>query len=156
MKIKLQFNKIKSSLIIVLIVLASANLLSIYYIHHVKSKAKESFFVQQRLLRAQEYSKSFNTYKAIIDDKNISQENRQAVLEKYKSLSDAAEAELKIESLLKSKGFTDSFVSIAPKRAASVVIRYDNGKLGDREIKIIKETMLRFTDIRDIEVIQRD
>jgi stage III sporulation protein AH len=152
---KLKLTTFKSPLILGLITLITTNLISIVYIHQLRHQIKQDYFIQQRITRKEVFNRSIKTYKSIIDDKNISSENKELPLEKYKNLVSSYNTEAKIEAILRAKGFDDAFAAVADERA-TVSVRKKARKLSDREAKFIKDVLIETADIKDIEAIQKE
>jgi stage III sporulation protein AH len=152
---KLKFTAFKSPLILGLIILITTNLISIMYIQQLRHQIKQDYFIQQRITRKEVFNSSIKTYKSIIDDKNISSENKEFLLEKLNNLVSSYNTETKIEAILKTKGFDDVFAAVADERA-TIAVRKKTGSLSDREAKLIKDVLIEAADIKDIEVIQKE
>lgn len=154
MNIKSKLSNLKSPLTIIIIVLLIMNIAQFYIILNQKEQDKSKFFIQSRLNRDQSNAKVIPTYKMIIDDKNVSAEAKKVIEGKLTNLIYNSNMEIKLEALLKGKGFKDSFIQLYDNRAA-VFIKCSSKRISPNNLKIMQATIFEATKIKDIEVIPK-
>lgn len=77
---------------------------------------------EAKVTREQVRAKNKETLMSIIDDKNISDSQKQDAIEQMIDMTDLAEKEAIVESLMASKGFKEAVVSLT-KDSADVVVK---------------------------------
>jgi stage III sporulation protein AH len=155
MKLKAKNVSFKPLLIIITLFLLTISLAQFFYIQKLNDEKKQDFFVQARSNRRETFDRSTKVYKKIIDDENASQEARKEILKKYTELISFNDMENKIETILESKGFEDSFASIINDRA-TISVRNENRKITDKNLKVIRDVITEISNIKDVEIIERD
>lgn len=115
-----------------------------------KKASSASFFAETRLSRDQKDSQTLQTLKTLMDDQNVSKENRDVAAKKYTSLANASANENKIESLLKTKGF-DEAIAFLDEDKVRVIIQ-SKEQLTDKQTRQIKDIVMGITKIKDIEI----
>lgn len=103
-----------------------------------------SIAAQAKVAREQVRAKNKETLQAIIDDQNISQEQKNEAISKMVNMTTIAEQEVTIETLLASKGFVDAVVSLTDGTADIVV---DESDLSDAKRAQIEDIVTRKTNI---------
>jgi stage III sporulation protein AH len=93
------------------------------------------------------------TYQTIIDDPTTAKEQKQTMMEKFKSLTTNTENEKKIEAQLLGKGFEDSFCQIAEEKVMIYVKSKED--LTEQQAKEIKNIVVGFTKIKDVEIARK-
>lgn len=120
-----------------------------------KSSSKTTdFFAEARLSRAQTNDKTLQTLKAIIDDTNATKESKEIAGKKYNDIALASHNEEKIEQALKGKGFEDVVCSIEDAKVR-VIVKANEEKLTDQDVRQIKDVVLSVAKIKDIEIEPR-
>lgn len=114
------------------------------------SSSKSQFFDEAKLSRDQKNSQTLQTLKSLIDDKNVTKENKDDASKKYTQLAMNINYESKIETTLKSKGYEDVVCSIEDNKATIIVKSKD--KLTDKETREIKSVVVEIAKIQDIEI----
>lgn len=99
-----------------------------------------SIAAQAKVSREQVRAKNKETLQAIIDDTNISEEQKTDAIAQMVEMTEIAEKEVAIETLLASKGFTDSVVSLTADTADIVV---DGTDLTDAKRAQIEDIVTR-------------
>ncbi|MBL4937047.1 SpoIIIAH-like family protein [Clostridium sp. YIM B02515] len=153
MNIKSKISLLKKPTIIIILVLLIANIAQFSYIQRQPSKT--DFFVQSRLNRDQTLSKIISTYKAMLDDKNISMEAKNTLEKKLKEEINNANMENKIEVILNGKGFGDSFAAISDNNRVTIFVRSKHKKLNSQSAKIIQDVLMETANIKDVEVVEK-
>lgn len=105
---------------------------------------------QAKITREQMRAKNKETLQKIIDDKNLSEEQKNDAVNKLVSITTLAEKEVAVEMLLAGKGFRDSVVSLTENSADIVV----NGKdLSEAKRAQIEDIVTRKTGIRAADIV---
>lgn len=99
-----------------------------------------SIAAQAKVSREQVRAKNKETLQAIIDDTNISEEQKTDAIAQMVEMTEIAEKEVAIETLLASKGFIDSVVSLTADTADVVV---DGTDLTDAKRAQIEDIVTR-------------
>jgi len=102
------------------------------------------FAAEAKLSREQVRAKNKETLLEVINNENISEEQKQAAIDSMNAMTEIAEREAAAELLLESKGFANSVVSITDE-AADVVI--SKSELTDAECAQIEDIVKRKTNI---------
>lgn len=103
-----------------------------------------SFAAQARLSREQVRAKSKETLLEIINNENVTEEQKQNAVNDMTRLTETAEKEAAAELLLESKGFNDAVVSITDGTADVVV---SQSELTDAQRAQIEDIVKRKTEI---------
>ena len=111
---------------------------------------KSDYFTEQRLKRENTNASTLPTYQTIIDDPNTAKEQKETMIQKFKTLTTNTENEKKIESQLLGKGYEDSFCQITDAKVMVYVKAKE--KLTDKQTKDIKNIVVGFTKIKDVEI----
>lgn len=115
-----------------------------------KKSNKSQFFDETKLTRDQKNAQTLQTLKTLIDDKNISKENRDEATKKYTELAMNTNYESKIETTLKGKGYEDAICSIEDNKARVIVKGKD--KLTDKDTREIKNVVMGIAKIQEVEI----
>ena len=99
---------------------------------------------EAKVTREQVRAKNKETLQAIIDNKNISDEQKKDAVAQMVHVTELAEKEAAVETLLASKGFTDTVVSLTDD-AADIVV--GNAELTDANLAQIEDIVVRKTEI---------
>jgi stage III sporulation protein AH len=114
------------------------------------TKATTDYFADTKLSRDQKDAQTLQTLKALVDDKNVSTQNRNDAAEKYTKIAMDSNYEDKIESTLKSKGF-DSAVCSIEDTTARVIVK-STAALTDKQTRDIKNVVVGIAKINDVEI----
>lgn len=117
------------------------------------ANSKGDFFTELRLKRDNENAKTLPTYQTIIDDPNTAKEQKETMIQKFKTLTSNTENEKKIEAQLQGKGYEDSFCQIAEAKVTVYVKAKEN--LTDKQAKEIKNIVVGFTKVKDVEIARK-
>jgi stage III sporulation protein AH len=115
-----------------------------------QTQSKSQFFEETRLTRDQKNAETLQTLKSLIDDTNASKENRADAEKKYTELAMNTNYEMKIENILKSKGYEDVICSIEDNKVR-VIVKGKN-KLSDKDTRVIKDVVMSVSKIQDVEI----
>ncbi|MCT8976031.1 SpoIIIAH-like family protein [Clostridium sp. CX1] len=115
-----------------------------------KKSSKSQFFDEAKLTRDQKSAQTLQTLKTLIDDKNVSKENRDEAAKKYTELAMNTNYESKIEATLKSKGYEDAICSIEDNKVRVIVKGKD--KLTDKETREIKNVVMGIAKTQEVEI----
>lgn len=88
---------------------------------NAKTIADETYFVKAKLSRAKSRDASIQTISTILDDEKLTEADKKDASQRAMAITDAIEAESKIENLIKAKGFEECMVYISEKNASVVV-----------------------------------
>lgn len=114
---------------------------------------KSDIIAELRLKRDTENARTLPTYQTLINDPNIAKEQKEATLKKFNTLSANIENEKKIEAQLQGKGYEDSFCQIAEDKVIVYVKAKEN--LTDKQTKDIKNIVVNFTKVKDVEIARK-
>lgn len=145
--------RIKVLLIILCCIIVILSLIVVYQariINEIKNKQTSEFFLGTKLKKEQMSANTLKRLKDLIDDKNVSKENRDKAAGIYTNLALAANYEVKIETILKSKGFEDVIATISDDKAR-VIIEY-NKNLKNEQASEIYNIVKDITGIKDVEI----
>lgn len=99
---------------------------------------------QAKVAREQVRAQNKETLQAIIDNTNISDEEKQDAVAQMVKMTELSEQEVAIETLMASKGFSDAVVSLTADSADIVV---DSAELTDANRAQIEDIVTRKTEI---------
>ncbi|MDD3225454.1 MAG: SpoIIIAH-like family protein [Clostridium sp.] len=116
-----------------------------------KTNSKQDYFAEARLTREKTSQETISTLKEIIDDKNASQQNKQNAEQESISITLSEQNAMKVENMLKGKGFKDALCTINGEKA-NVVVKNTANKLTDMQQREIRDVVLSVTSIRNIEI----
>lgn len=102
------------------------------------------FFASARLTREQTRAKNKEMLMEIVDNEQISEEQKKEAINEVVSLTKTAEMESATEMLLEAKGFTDAVVSIIDDSADVIV---NANELTEQQIAQIEDIVKRKTEI---------
>ena len=104
----------------------------------------ETTVAQAKVSREQVMAQSKETLQSIIDNKNLSDEQKQDAVDQMVALTKRAELEADIESLMAAKGFSEAVVSIGDD-SVDVVVKAE--ELPDANRAKIEEILTRKTEV---------
>ncbi|MFW5998228.1 MAG: SpoIIIAH-like family protein [bacterium] len=113
----------------------------------------EDFFTEYRLERDKVRSEEINRYREMINSPNYGEAVKKKAQEKMIDLTEKMEKEMKIESLIRARGYEDALAYIHDN-SVDVIVQGNNlnkkdiNKIGDI---IVKTTSLSFEDVTIIE-----
>lgn len=102
---------------------------------------KEDFFIEFRLDREKTGREQVDMVKAVMNDTTASKEIRDAAYQQYLALVDCMQKELKIEGLLKARGY-DGIAFLSPD-ACTVVVR--SASLDEKQVAQIGDAVRRIS-----------
>lgn len=109
-----------------------------------------SIAAQAKVTREQVRAKNKETLQALIDDDSIAESQKADAIAQMVKMTERAEMEVTIETLLASKGFTDSVVSIT---ADSVDVVVDGSNLTDAKRAQIEDIVTRKSGVSATNVV---
>lgn len=112
---------------------------------------KSQFFAETKLTRDQKNAETLQTLKTLIDDQNVSKQDRDDAAKKYTELAMNTNYESKIEATLKSKGYEDAICSIENGNKARIIVK-GKDKLTDKDTREIKDVVMGIAKIQDVEI----
>lgn len=108
------------------------------------NSAAETTVAQAKVSREQVRAQNKETLQAIIDNTDISEEEKQDAIAQMVKMTELAEQEMAIETLMASKGFSEAVVNLTEDSADVVV---DAAELTDANRAQIEDIVTRKTDI---------
>lgn len=108
------------------------------------SGAAETTVAQAKVTREQVRAQNKETLQAIIDNTNLSDAEKQTAVDQMVLMTQIAEQEAAIETLMASKGFSEAVVSLDTD-SADVVVKAE--ELTDANLAQIEDIVTRKTDI---------
>lgn len=105
---------------------------------------------EAKVTREQVRAKNKETLQGIIDNKNISDEQKKDAIAQMLEITELTEKEVAVETLLASKGFTETVVSLT-KDSADIVV--SNAELTDANRAQIEDIVTRKTDINPANIV---
>ncbi|MBU5482943.1 SpoIIIAH-like family protein [Clostridium sp. MSJ-11] len=115
-----------------------------------KVGVNSNYFVEAKMARDNKNAQTLQDLKIIMEDKNISQEQRDKTAEQYVSLSMASTHENKVELNLQAKGYEDVVCLVNDDRATVIVKAKE--KLTDKQTKEIQSVVISETKIKNVEI----
>lgn len=89
-----------------------------------KSIADETYFAMAKMARTRSRDEAIETISTVLNDDNLTDDDKKQVSAKAVSITDVIEAESRIENLIKAKGFDECVVYITAS-SANVVVKTD-------------------------------
>lgn len=114
--------------------------------------SKTDYFAESRLTRESQNATTMQTFKSIMDDKNISQADRDQAAKNLSTKTTNTDNESKIETALKGKGFDDAIAFIGDTQVKVIVKAKD---LTKDQRKVIQDTVASITKIKDVDITAR-
>jgi len=115
-----------------------------------KTTVNSDYFAETKLTRDKKDTETLQTLKLLMDDTNVSKENRDEAAKKYTQLAMDNNYESKIETTLKSKGYEEVICSVEDNKARIII----KGKttLTDKETREIKDVVLSISKLKSVEI----
>lgn len=114
------------------------------------SAEASSIVAQAKVSREQVRAKNKETLQAIIDDTNISEEQKADAVAQMVAMTEMAEKEVAIETLLASKGFSEAVVSLTEDSADVVV---NSSDLSEAKRAQIEDIVTRKAEISAANIV---
>lgn len=114
------------------------------------SAEASSIVAQAKVSREQVRAKNKETLQAIIDDTNISEEQKADAVAQMVAMTEIAEKEVAIETLLASKGFSEAVVSLTEDSADVVV---NSSDLSEAKRAQIEDIVTRKAEISAANIV---
>lgn len=109
-----------------------------------------SVVAEAKVSREQVRAKNKETLQAIIDDDSLTDEQKSDAVAQMVEITELAEQEVAVETLLASKGFTESVVSLTADSADVVV---NQSSLSDAQLAQIEDIVTRKTNIAPASIV---
>lgn len=105
---------------------------------------------QAKVRKEQVRAKNKETLQALIDDENISNEQKNEAIDQMVRMTELSEKEVLIETLLASKGFSETVVSLT-EDSADVVVKSED--LTDAKRAQIEDIVMRKSGISAVDIV---
>ena len=118
-------------------------------------KANSDYFAENKLQKTTNRNTAITSFKALAEDKNISQESKNTAAAKAMKYAEDALAESKIEADLKAKGFGDviCFIEEDPIQVRIAIKAKDaKDKLTDQQTRSIWDSATSLSHIKNIKI----
>lgn len=119
-------------------------------------KNASSYFVEAKMARDNKVTQTLQNLKGIMEDKNISQKQKDSTAEQYAALAMSYNYETKIELNLEAKGYEDSVCLLNGDKATVIVKGNSTEKLTDKQLREIQTIVLNEAKIKNVEVSVRE
>ncbi|MGH4138024.1 SpoIIIAH-like family protein [Clostridium sp.] len=116
-----------------------------------QSKSSSTYFTEAILIRNQQNNSTLQTIKEIIDDKNTSEQQKDAANSQYLSIAVANQNESDIELAIKAQGFEEALCSIADDKV-DVLVKTAKKELSKEELRAIQDVVMSKTKLENIVV----
>ena len=116
-----------------------------------KTSGKQDYFAEAKLTRDKTSEETVANLKEIIDDKNATAQNKESAQQESISIALEQQNEMKVENMLKGKGYKDALCTINSDKV-NVVVKGNSAKLSDEQQRQIRDVVLNVTKIRNIEI----
>lgn len=113
-----------------------------------------NFFAEQKIIRDNKENQVLQNLKTLIDDENISAEEREKTASKYTELTLASSSESEIETLLKAKGYEEALCFVEENKVRIII--KSSEKLTDQQLKQIQDVVVDVTKIMDVDISQKE
>lgn len=121
----------------------------------VTTTAASDFFSQSREERQQTRDKSLKELKEITDSAKSDEKSKQEAVAKISKITENDQLQSNIETLVKSKGFTDC-VAVATEEGINVIVKAPNGLKSEQMLQIqdivLQNSKISLENIKIIEV----
>lgn len=107
------------------------------------------YFNTARPQKEQNYATTLADLKSIVDDKNVSEEQRNSAAKKFENLTTSQNNEEKIEQVLKGKGFDDVLCFIDTDKVRIIVKAKE---ISSQQNKQIQDVVYSVTKLTNVEV----
>ncbi len=114
------------------------------------NSAMEATVAQAKVAREQVRAQNRETLQELIDNTNISEEEKQSAIQQMVKMTEVAEKEMAIETMMASKGFSDSVVNLTED---SVDIVVNSRELSEANRAQIEDIVIRKTDISPEKIV---
>ncbi|PRR78796.1 SpoIIIAH-like protein [Clostridium liquoris] len=118
-----------------------------------KATNTSNYFAEAKMVRDNKNAQTLQNLKSVMEDKNISQQQRDKTAEKYAALAMAVNYQNNIELNLQAKGYEDVVCTLNETKATVIV--KSSEKLTDKQLKEIQSAVMNETKIKEVEVIPK-
>lgn len=115
-----------------------------------KATTSSEYFAELKISRDQSNAQNLQTFKTMIDDKNVSDTSRKDAEKKYETMAMAISYEKKIEMDLKVKGYNDTLCSITDNKVTVSISTKE--QLTDKQVREIKDVVMKVSNIKDVDI----
>ena len=150
MKVNLKLNKACLVMICIASLLTLIVIYQAFIINKLRSTQTTQFFLESKLVKEQSTANTLKVLKNLIDDENVSKENKDIAMSNYMNIALAANYETKIEMILKSKGYEDVLASVSDDKVR--VIIKSNKRLNKNQLNEIYDVVESITKIKNVDV----
>jgi stage III sporulation protein AH len=109
------------------------------------------FYAATKLTRDNQSAQTMQNLKSIIDDTNVPTQSKVDATKKFTDIADTSNKEMKIEAVLKTKGF-DDVVCFVSDNKVTVIVKSKDPQLTDKQTKLIKSVILDETNIINMDI----
>ncbi|MFI3207864.1 MAG: SpoIIIAH-like family protein [Eubacteriales bacterium] len=114
------------------------------------SSTASEFIASAKVSKEQVRASSQETLQSLIDNEQLTDEQRETALNELIAMTNIAELEVTIETLLEAKGFSEVVVTLTETSADVVVVQED---ITDANLAQIEDTVTRSTDIAAEDIV---
>jgi stage III sporulation protein AH len=109
------------------------------------------FYAATKLNRDNQSAQTMQNLKSIMDDTNVPQQSKTDAAKKFTDVTDASNKEMRIEAVLKTKGFDDAICFVEDNKVR-IIVKSKDPQLTDKQTKLIKSVVLDETKINNMEI----
>lgn len=109
------------------------------------------FYAATKLTRDNASAQNMQNLKSIIDDTNVPVQSKADATKKFTAIADTSDKEMKIEAVLKTKGFDDVICFVSDNKV-TVIVKSKDPQLTDKQTKLIKSVILDETKIINMDI----
>ncbi|MFD3157392.1 SpoIIIAH-like family protein [Haloimpatiens sp. FM7330] len=120
-----------------------------------KKTSSSSYFVEARMVKDQQTTKTLQNLKSIIDDENVEKDQKSKTIEEFNKISTNADKETKIELALKGKGYEDAICTIEDNDKVRVVVKAKE-ELTEKQSKEIQDVVMGVTKLSDVQIERQE
>ena len=121
MKVNLKLNKACLVMICIASLLTLIVIYQTFIINKLRSTQTTQFFLESKLVKEQSTANTLKVLKNLIDDENVSKENKDIAMSNYMNIALAANYETKIEMILQRKGYEDVLASVSDDKVRVII-----------------------------------
>ena len=110
-----------------------------------------TYFVEAKLSRDEDNTRTLQNIKTLIDDANTPKEQKTTASKQYLNISLASQNEADIELALKALGYNDSMCSIVDDKV-QILVKSDKKQLTEEQLRNINDVVMSKTKLEKIEV----
>lgn len=119
-----------------------------------ETTTSSNFFAEQKIIRDNKENQTLLTLKALIDDENVSAEERENASSKYTALSLASNNEAEVETLLMAKGYKNVLALVEEDKVRIIVESSED--LTAQQLSEIQDVVVDVTQIMDVDISKKE